>query len=215
MITARRPLVRAAAVAACAGGVLALPAAAALADDAPAAAPRTLVKSLTLADGVSTAHVYRVAEGAYEADIMNGGTRIAGLGSRDGAPGFGGTDALRVSLQPDGRLSSWLPAQGDGRPADRTAFASQDGRKTAQRTGATVPDTTPDTTPAVAPADASADASADAPLRAAGPAEALRLNTLADRHGDGMLLIAAGGGMAAAGAAGLGFAMLRRGRTET
>ncbi|MFD8794707.1 hypothetical protein, partial [Streptomyces vinaceus] len=40
------------------------------------------------------------------------------------------------------------------------------------------------------------------------------LDTLADGPGDGVLLLAAGGGIAAVGAAGLGFAMLRRGRTE-
>ncbi|MER5930109.1 hypothetical protein [Streptomyces sp. NPDC002054] len=190
---ARRLVLRAAAVACVGGGVLALPAAA-LADGLPATAPRILVKSLTLADGVSTAHVYRVAEGAYQADIMSGGIRVAALSSRDGVAGSAGTDALRVSLQPDGRLSSWVPARGGSSDSSaERAPLGRDGRKTAQRSGA----------------------SAEAPLRAAGPAEALRLNTLADEPGDGMLLIAAGGGMAAVGAAGLGFAMLRRGRTDS
>ncbi|QES48249.1 hypothetical protein DEJ50_10915 [Streptomyces venezuelae] len=199
MSTARRTLVRAAAVACAGAGVLALPAAA-LADGMPATAPRTLVKSLTLADGVSTARVYRLAEGAYQAEIKSGGVKVATLSSRDGVAGSGGTDALRISLQPDGRLSSWVPARDGSDGSDGSAerhsggtALGRDGHKTAQRDGKPT----------------------GAPLRAAGPAEALRLDTLADEPGDGLLLIAAGGGMAAVGAAGLGFAMLRRGRTDS
>ncbi|MEU9005316.1 hypothetical protein AB0D15_26090, partial [Streptomyces sp. NPDC048551] len=47
-----------------------------------------------------------------------------------------------------------------------------------------------------------------------GTVRALRLHALAEGPGEGVLLLAAGGGIAAVGAAGLGFAMLRRGRTE-
>lgn len=89
----RRTLVRAAAVTVCAGTLLGLPAAAALAEGVPAAsaahsagAPRTLVKSLALADGVSKANVYRIAKGGFQADILAAdGARAATLTSRDGA----------------------------------------------------------------------------------------------------------------------------------
>ncbi|MFG2295571.1 hypothetical protein [Streptomyces sp. NPDC048603] len=206
MSTVRRTLVRAAAVAACAGSVLALPVAAALADTTPAAAaaaaPRTFVKSLALADGVSTARVYRVGEVGYEADIVTGdGAKVSYVASRGGVVGYGGTESLKVSLQPDGRLSSRVSGPDDGTPSGRVA-----GRKTATRTGAGRVDPAFDRTGTAAGAAVG--------TAAAGPAEALRLNTLADGPGEGVLLVTAGGGMAAVGAAGLGFAMLRRGRTD-
>ncbi|MBT2448227.1 hypothetical protein J7F03_14275 [Streptomyces sp. ISL-43] len=199
----RRTLVRAAAVAVCAGTLLAFPAAAALAEGIPAAssaqaaAPaRTLVKTISLADGVSTAKVYRVAKGAYQADVLGpDGSKAATLASRDGATGFGDAGRLHLALQADGRLSSWVGEKTvGGGPSVGGA-----GYKTAGRDGVVV----------------SASTSVREPVRAGdGPAEALRLRTLADGPGEGMLLLAAGGGIAAVGAAGLGFAMLRRGRTE-
>ncbi|MFE2143627.1 hypothetical protein ACFXA3_18135 [Streptomyces sp. NPDC059456] len=200
----RSTLVRAAAVTVCAGTLLALPAAAALADGVPAASaarsagvPRTLVKSLALADGVSRANVYRVAAGGYQADILAAdGTKAATLTSRDGVTGFGGAGPLHAALQPDGRLSSWAGGPGDGADgadgADRTGTPAGDGYKTGTRDGRVV------------------RASAAHARTVAGGT----LDTLADGPGDGVLLLAAGGGIAAAGAAGLGFAMLRRGRTE-
>lgn len=192
----RRTLVRAAAVTACAGTLLALPAAA-LAEGVPAAsaarsagAPRTLVKSLALADGASRANVYRVAAGGFQADILTAeGARAATLTSRDGLAGFGGSGPLHAALQPDGRLSSWVGETGAA--AGRTATAVSDGYKTGVRDGRVV------------------QASAGHARTFAGGT----LDTLADGPGDGVLLLAAGGGIAAVGAAGLGFAMLRRGRT--
>ncbi|KPI05661.1 hypothetical protein OV450_3979 [Actinobacteria bacterium OV450] len=194
----RSTLVRAAAVTVCAGTLLALPAAAALADGVPAAsaarsvgAPRTLVKSLALADGVSRANVYRVAAGGYQADILTAdGTKAATLTSRDGVAGFGGSGPLHAALQPDGRLSSWAGGTGDG--GDRTGTPAGDGYKTGTRDGKVV------------------RASAAHARTVAGGT----LDTLAGGPGDGVLLLAAGAGIAAVGAAGLGFAMLRRGRTE-
>ncbi|MEU9415377.1 hypothetical protein [Streptomyces sp. NPDC051000] len=196
----RRSLVRAAAVTACAGSLLALPAAA-LADGVPAAptGQRTLVKSLSLADGESLARVYRVAGDAYEAEILRDGTRVATLAGRDGATDVGGTGELHVSLRADGRLTSWV---GDTRPAGDASHALfGDGHKTGTRGGHAVP-VSAHTPRSLAGAGAG------------GTAEALRLNTLADGPGEGVLLLAAGGGIAAVGAAGLGFAMVRRGRTE-
>ncbi|MBW5484049.1 hypothetical protein [Streptomyces bambusae] len=242
MNAVRRTLVRAAAVTACAGSLLALPAAAALAEGVPAAASaqaaaakRTLVRSLALADGVSTANVYRVAHGAYEADIVTGGTRVSTVAGRAGAAAYGGTGSLHVALQPDGRVSSWtaVPADGtrpgaDAGPASDTAPGTGTGmggehRKTADRTGRLAPAAEPGTGKATGTgasgADSGAGSGADSgrTVRAAdtGTVGTLRLTNLADGPGDGVLLLAAGGGMAAVGAAGLGFAMLRRGRTES
>ncbi|WP_327254944.1 hypothetical protein [Streptomyces sp. NBC_01244] len=210
----RSTLVRAAAVAVGAGTLLAFPAAAALADGVPSAssaqgvtAPRTLVKTLSLADGVSTAKVYRVAKGAYQAEVLNpDGSTAATLTSRDGGTGYGDAGSMHLALRSDGRLSSWAGAEAGGgvgagagsdteNPGGSPATGGHTGHKTATRDGKVVP--------AVASSRSGA-----------GTVEALGLNTLADGPGDGMLLLAAGGGIAAIGAAGLGFAMLRRGRTE-
>ncbi|WP_374775810.1 hypothetical protein OG756_26365 [Streptomyces sp. NBC_01310] len=205
----RRTLVRAAAVTACAGSLLALPTAAALAEGVPAAssahssAPkRTLVKSLSLADGVSTANVYRTARGGYQAEILTAdGTKAATLTSRDGVTAFGGTGDLHAALDSTGRLTSWVgdvPAQGGGHAV------AGDGHKTGTRSGQVVP--------ASAPQKAAAG---DTRALTAESAAGRRLSTLADGPGEGVLLLAAGGGIAAVGAAGLGFAMLRRGRTDS
>ncbi|MGE7387463.1 hypothetical protein ACQKM2_18470 [Streptomyces sp. NPDC004126] len=204
----RRTIVRATAVTACAGALLALPTAAALADGVPAAsgAQRTLVSSISLADGRSTAKVYRLAKDAYQAEILRAGAKVATLTSRDGSTGVGAAGELHAALRPDGRLSSWV---GDTVPGGGSHAVAGDGHKTGTRHGAggagqVVP--------------ASLDTPAGTPAKggsgAPGTAEALRLNTLADGPGDGVLLLAAGGGIAAIGAAGLGFAMLRRGRTD-
>ncbi|MEU9105313.1 hypothetical protein AB0D54_13220 [Streptomyces xanthophaeus] len=220
----RRTLVRAAAVTACAGSLLALPAAAALAEGVPAAssahsaAPqRTLVKSLSLADGVSTAKVYRVAEGVYRADILTFDGRTATtLNSRDGVTAVGSAGELHAALDSEGRLTSWVgdaPARG----GDHTVAG--DGYKTGTRGTATgggqvVPASVPRTGPATDTTTGTATGGADGRSVADGRGDVLRLETLADGPGEGVLLLAAGGGIAAIGAAGLGFAMLRRGRTN-
>ncbi|MFF5704756.1 hypothetical protein ACFY7H_19950 [Streptomyces sp. NPDC012794] len=204
----RRAIVRATAVTACAGALLALPAAAALADAAPAASgtQRTLVSSVSLADGRSTAKVYRVAKDAYQAEILRAGATVVTLTSRDGATGVGAAGELHAALGPDGRLSSWV---GETVRGDGSHTVGGDGHKTGTRTppgggggggGKVVP--------------ASVDAGGRERSGTPGTAEALRLHTLADGPGDGVLLLAAGGGIAAVGAAGLGYAMLRRGRTD-
>ncbi|WP_420079609.1 hypothetical protein ACN6AT_12775 [Streptomyces sp. JL4002] len=203
----RRTLVRAAAVTACAGSLLALPAAAALAEGVPAAAAahsagpqRTLLKSLALADGVSTAKVYRTAAGAYQAEILSAdGTRAAVLNSRDGVTDFGGTGGLHAALDPAGRLTSWV-GEPSGQDGHVVAGA---GHKTGIRDGRVVPVSA-----------AQRAATGDTRALEASSASGRRLSTLADGPGHGVLLLAAGGGIAAVGAAGLGFAMLRRGRTD-
>ncbi|MFB9584425.1 MULTISPECIES: hypothetical protein [Streptomyces] len=220
----RRPLVRAAAVSACAGSLLALPAAAALAEGLPAAAAsgapavtasqRVLLKSLSLADGVSTARVYRVAKNAYQADILRDGATVATLTSRDGVPARGDAGELHAALRPDGRLSSWV---GETRPAaDGSHRIHGGGHKTGVRDGQVVA-----ASERAAPVGAGAASGAGADGKGgaiaagrAGAAEALRPDAPAGGPGDGLLLLAACGGIAAVGAAGLGFAMLRRGRTS-
>ncbi|MFB0631378.1 hypothetical protein [Streptomyces sp. AB3(2024)] len=205
----RRSTVRAAAVTACAAGLLALPAATALAEGRPAAsgAQRTLVKSISLADGRSTAKVYRLAKDAYQADITRSGTTVATLTSRDGITGFGGSGELHAVLRPDGRLSSWV---GETRPQDGSHAVAGDGHKTGTRHGSgggggrVLPASVED----------GGGRGGTGAGTGTGTAQALRLNSLADGPGDGVLLLAAGGGIAAVGAAGLGFAMLRRGRTD-
>ncbi|MFD7911397.1 hypothetical protein ACFV30_11775 [Streptomyces sp. NPDC059752] len=221
----RRTLVRAAAVTACAGSLLALPTAAALADGVPAAssahaaAPQSvLVKSLSLADGVSTAKVYRTANGVYQAEILAAdGTKAATLTSRDGVTAFGGSGELHAALDSSGRLTSWVgdvPARG----GDHTVAG--DGHKTGTRTEARTDARTDargearggQVVPASVPRKA---ATGDAHVLADGSGSGRRLRTLADGPGDGVLLLGAAGGIAAVGAAGLGFAMLRRGRTDS
>ncbi|ARE74570.1 hypothetical protein B6R96_11955 [Streptomyces sp. Sge12] len=211
----RRTLVRAAAVTACAGSLLALPTAAALAEGVPAAssarsaAPQlSLVKSLSLADGTSTAKVYRTTQGGYHAEILAAdGTRAATLTSHGGVTGFGGTGELHAALDSTGRLTSWVgdaPAPG----ADHTVDG--DGYKTGTRTGAHGGHVVP----ASVPQAAQQPAAGSTRTVAEGAGGGRRLSTLADGPGEGVLLLAAAGGIAAVGAAGLGFAMLRRGRTD-
>ncbi|MFE3994248.1 hypothetical protein ACFXPW_21530 [Streptomyces goshikiensis] len=224
----RRTLVRAAAVTACAGSLLALPAAAALAEGLPAAAAsgapavaasqRVLLKSLSLADGVSTARVYRVAKNAYQADILRDGATVATLTSRDGVPARGDAGELHAALRPDGRLSSWV---GETRPAaDGSHRIDGGGHKTGVRDGQVV---AASVRGAGAATGAASGAGADGKggsiaAGRAGATEALRPNAAAGGPGGGpgggLLLLAACGGIAAVGAAGLGFAMLRRGRTN-
>ncbi|WP_327416309.1 hypothetical protein [Streptomyces sp. NBC_01233] len=202
----RRTLVRASAVTACAASLLALPTAAALAEGVPAAssahsaAPsRTLVKSLSLADDESTARVYRTAKGAYQAEILTAdGAKAATLTSRDGITDFAAAGHLHAALDSTGRLTSWVgdnAAQGGGHAV------AGDGHKTGTRSGHVLPASAP-------------QQPATGRDLASRPADAPRLSTLADGPGEGVLLLAAGGGIAAVGAAGLGFAMLRRGRTD-
>ncbi|MER6251401.1 hypothetical protein ABT224_08495 [Streptomyces sp. NPDC001584] len=209
----RRTLVRAAAVTACAGSLLALPTAAALADGVPAAssahsaAPRPiLVKSLSLADGVSTAKIYRTADGAYQAEILAAdGTKAATLTSRDGVTAVGGSGDLHAALDPAGQLTSWVggvPAQGGDHAV------AGDGHKTGTRNEARGGQVVPASVPRKA-------ATGDTHVVADGSGGGRRLRTLADGPGEGVLLLAAAGGIAAVGAAGLGFAMLRRGRTDS
>lgn len=74
-------------------------------------AERVLVASPTLADGVTTAKLYRLTADHYEADIFTGVVRLHTLVA-DGRAAHGDTNGLHVALQPDGRLTSRV----DGTP---------------------------------------------------------------------------------------------------
>ncbi|MFJ5553359.1 hypothetical protein [Streptomyces sp. NPDC093225] len=231
----RTVAVRAVAVTALAASVLALPASVALADTSTAehrtahtrhtplpltasrgAAERAVkpahsvdsvarkpVKTVYLADGVSTATVYRTGTAGYQADIAAGGAPRRTLRSTNGtaAHAVAVADGLYVALGPDGRVSSWVNDAAPDTGPDPTTLGTPlrigaDGHKTAHRAGAVV----------VAKPLAAVQAGMKSlrPGVAAGPDAG---------PGDGVLMIGAGAGMAAVGAAGLGFAMLRRGRT--
>ncbi|GAA3586935.1 hypothetical protein [Streptomyces osmaniensis] len=70
------------------------------------AAERVLIGTSTLADGSTTAKIYRLAADHYEADVYAGGKRLDTLVA-DGRAAYGENDGLHVALHPDGRLASW------------------------------------------------------------------------------------------------------------
>ncbi|MEV7419072.1 hypothetical protein [Streptomyces sp. NPDC089919] len=208
MTTFRRTAARAAAVTALLGSVLALPAAVALAGPADAAPARTPgaaqapvppalspVKSVSLADGVSTANVYRTGPtGGFRADVQAGGTVRTVLRTADGSPAYAERAGLHIALQPDGRVSSWVDGTRRSAAGHGTPLGNGDGHKTAHRTGYAL--------------SAKPLGAVNAGVQALRPADG-------GGPGDGVLLVGAGAGMAAVGAAGLGFAMLRRGRASS
>lgn len=66
-----------------------------------------LVATAPLADGTSTAKIYKLTAGPYRADVFAGGTKTDTLDA-DGRAAHGEYNGLHVALQPDGRLSSWV-----------------------------------------------------------------------------------------------------------
>ncbi|MDC0769857.1 hypothetical protein [Streptomyces sp. HD] len=66
---------------------------------------RLLVATPTLADGVTTAKVYRLATHHYEADIFADGVRLDTLVA-NGRAAYGENNGLKVVLKPDGQLIS-------------------------------------------------------------------------------------------------------------
>ncbi|CAM5228577.1 hypothetical protein ACWGKK_24760 [Streptomyces chartreusis] len=70
------------------------------------AAERVLIGTSTLADGSTTAKIYRLTADHYEADVYAGGERLDTLVA-DGRAAYGENDGLHVALHPDGRLASW------------------------------------------------------------------------------------------------------------
>lgn len=70
------------------------------------AAERVLIGTSTLADGSTTAKIYRLTADHYEADVHAGGRRLDTLVA-DGRTAYVENDGLHVALHPDGRLASW------------------------------------------------------------------------------------------------------------
>ncbi|MFF8357525.1 hypothetical protein ACF063_29200 [Streptomyces chartreusis] len=70
------------------------------------AAERVLIGTSTLADGSTTAKIYRLTADHYEADVYAGGKRLDTLVA-DGRAAYGENNGLHVALHPDGRLASW------------------------------------------------------------------------------------------------------------
>jgi hypothetical protein len=68
---------------------------------------RVLLASATLADGTSTAKIYKISANHYEADVYAGDSKIDTLVAH-GHAAYGENNGLHVALQPDGQLSSWV-----------------------------------------------------------------------------------------------------------
>ncbi|AZQ39576.1 hypothetical protein EJ357_44240 [Streptomyces cyaneochromogenes] len=71
------------------------------------AVQRVLVATPTLADGVTTAKVYRLALNHYEADVLVDGVQIDTLVA-NGRSAYGENNGLHVALKQDGQVSSWV-----------------------------------------------------------------------------------------------------------
>jgi hypothetical protein len=71
---------------------------------------RVLVATATLADGTTTAKLYRVTADHYEADILADGVRLDTLVADGHRAVYGENNGLHAALQPDGQLTSWVDA---------------------------------------------------------------------------------------------------------
>ncbi|MEU8938856.1 hypothetical protein AB0C97_12550 [Streptomyces goshikiensis] len=118
--TPRRTTLRTAAVVVGAAAVLAVPVGSAFADSsagvgvvAPGAPGAPVV--VRLADG-AVAKVYKTGPNRFEADIFAGSTKLDTLVSRGGGVAYGRSDGLRVVLQPNGGVTSWMEGGEKSRP---------------------------------------------------------------------------------------------------
>ncbi|MFA7762087.1 hypothetical protein [Streptomyces sp. NRRL S-448] len=129
MRNTRRTTLRSAAVVAGAATVLALPVGSAFADSPavpepqpsvdpsvrpsvePTPSVRAYVTTVKLADG-TVAKVYKIGGSHFEADVFAGSTKLDTLVSKGGAASYGQNNGLRVVLQPNGTVTSWM----DGAP---------------------------------------------------------------------------------------------------
>ncbi|MFB9585177.1 hypothetical protein [Streptomyces goshikiensis] len=114
--TPRRTTLRTAAVVVGAAAVLAVPVGSAFADSSAGAAvaPGAPVV-VRLADG-AVAKVYKTGPNRFEADIFAGSTKLDTLVSRGGGVAYGRSDGLRVVLQPNGGVTSWMEGGEKSRP---------------------------------------------------------------------------------------------------
>lgn len=76
---------------------------------------RVLVSSQTLADGTSTAKIYKLTGSHHRADIFADGNRLDTLDA-NGRAAYGQNNGLHVALQPDGLLTSWVDEAPDPDP---------------------------------------------------------------------------------------------------
>ncbi|MFE9842422.1 hypothetical protein [Streptomyces goshikiensis] len=114
--TPRRTTLRTAAVVVGAAAVLAVPVGSAFADSsalAPGAPGAPVI--VRLADG-AVAKVYKTGPNRFEADIYAGSTKLDTLVSRGGGVAYGRSDGLRVVLQPNGGVTSWMEGGEKPRP---------------------------------------------------------------------------------------------------
>ncbi|GHH14336.1 hypothetical protein [Streptomyces lanatus] len=68
---------------------------------------RVLIGTSTLADGSTTAKIYRVTDDHYEADVFANGVHLDTLVA-DGRAAYGENNGLHIALHPDGKLTSWV-----------------------------------------------------------------------------------------------------------
>ncbi|AYV28905.1 hypothetical protein HET69_28975 [Streptomyces sp. CJ_13] len=115
--TPRRTTLRTAAVVVGAAAVLAVPVGSAFADSSAGAGVGAPVAPVIvrLADG-AVAKVYKTGPNRYEADIFAGSTKLDTLVSRGGGVAYGRSDGLRVVLQPNGGVTSWMEGGEKSRP---------------------------------------------------------------------------------------------------
>ncbi|OKI33753.1 hypothetical protein A6A28_07550 [Streptomyces sp. CB03578] len=115
-----RTTLRTAAVVVGAAAVLAVPVGSAFADSSAGVgavaqgAPGAPVV-VRLADG-AVAKVYKTGPNRFEADIFAGSTKLDTLVSRGGGVAYGRSDGLRVVLQPNGGVTSWMEGGEKSRP---------------------------------------------------------------------------------------------------
>ncbi|MFH8637985.1 hypothetical protein [Streptomyces goshikiensis] len=118
--TPRRTTLRTAAVVVGAAAVLAVPVGSAFADSSAGVgavaqgAPGAPVV-VRLADG-AVAKVYKTGPNRFEADIFAGSTKLDTLVSQGGGVAYGRSDGLRVVLQPNGGVTSWMEGGEKSRP---------------------------------------------------------------------------------------------------
>ncbi|MEV8021733.1 hypothetical protein AB0O76_36470 [Streptomyces sp. NPDC086554] len=146
---------------------------------------RVYVRSAKLADG-SLAKIYKLGKNHYQADIYAHGAKLDTLDA-NGKSATGQNNGLYVVLNPDGTIKSWV--EGKTKPTPKPQPHTQQPQQPQQPQHKTGSGTS---TTVVPKGGVKAGSEGVTPAAASTP------------------LIAAGGGMAALGAAGLGFAMYRR-----
>ncbi|WP_338698540.1 hypothetical protein V2W30_20575 [Streptomyces sp. Q6] len=150
---------------------------------------RQYVKTVGLADGVSTAKVYKLDTCHYQADVYAHGKKLDTLDAHD-RTAYGQHNGLHVALKSNGTVTSWLDGSGK--------HATAHGAKKAAPVGPVTPATPRHT-----------DGGRTLPqggVKAGAENVAAHTSTGSDTTP----LIAAGAGAAALGAAGLGFSIFRR-----